>query len=334
MTADLPVAWAAVILFAVMMYVLMDGFDLGIGLLFPFAPAHADRDAMAATVAPVWDGNETWLVLGGAGLLAAFPRAYAAVLTALHVPIVLMLAGLVFRGVALEFRTKAGPRRRRRWDAAFAGGSALAAFCQGAILGAYIDGVPREAPPLAAGFAWLAPFPEFTGLGLMVAYALLGATWLVLKTEGDLQARMRFVALRLAGGLFVVIVVLSVWSPLAHERIARRWFAWPNLAWLAPVPVLVVLAGWGLLRALRRGRELAPFLLALALLLLGYLGLGISLWPNVIPPDVTIHAAAGPASSLRFALVGALVTIPVILAYTAFTYWVFRGKVRAGEGYR
>jgi len=241
--------------------------------------------------------------------------------------------GLVFRGVAFEFRSKARGRRRGWWDAAFATGSAVASFCQGAILGAYLDGVPRETGPLAGGLAWIAPFPVFTGLGLMVAYALLGATWLVLKTEGDLQARMRRAASGLAIGLFVVIVVLSIWSPLAHERIARRWFHWPELAFLSPVPLLVALAGWRLWCALREGRELAPFLLSLALLLLGYAGLGVSLWPYAIPPDVTIHEAAGPPESLRFTMVGALLVIPLILAYTAFGYWVFRGKVRPGEDY-
>jgi cytochrome d ubiquinol oxidase subunit II len=328
MGVDLPVVWAAIILFAVMMYVAMDGFDLGIGLLLPFATRRAERDVMVDTVAPVWDGNETWLVLGGAGLLAAFPNAYAAILSALHIPIVLMLVGLVFRGVAFEFRVKARPAGRPWWDAAFAGGSALATFCQGAVLGAYLDGVPRT----GGGSVPLGAFAVFTGLGLMVAYALLGATWLVLKTEGALQQRMRRLAERLTWALLAVIVVLSVWCPLAHEQIARRWFSWPDIAWFAPVPLLVALASWRLLRALRQGRDGAPFLLALGLLLLGYTGLGISLWPNVIPPDVTIREAAGPPQSLGFTMVGALLIIPVTLAYTAFSYWVFRGKVRPGAG--
>jgi cytochrome d ubiquinol oxidase subunit II len=334
MGIDLPLIWAVIILFGIMMYVIMDGFDLGIGILFPFFPHKEDRDIMMNTVAPVWDGNETWLVLGGAGLLAAFPTAYGIVLSAFYLPIILMLIGLVFRGVAFEFRFKASDRRRHWWDKAFIGGSALATFAQGVTLGAYIGGIEvREGAYSGAAFDWLTPFSVFTGVALLAAYALLGSTWLVMKTEGQLLARMRVLARGAAWAVVSAIVVISVWTPLSDPRIAERWFSLPNLFYFAPVPVLVVLFLYLLMRTVRRDAHAAPFVCALALVFLGYTGLGISLWPNVIPPATSIWDAAAPAQSMGFALVGALLIIPVILMYTAWGYYVFRGKVRSGSGY-
>jgi len=334
MGIDLPLIWAVIILFGIMMYVVMDGFDLGIGILFPFVPAKEDRDVLMNTVAPVWDGNETWLVLGGAGLLAAFPLAYAVILSAFYLPLVLMLVGLVFRGVAFEFRFKARAGKRRWWDHAFIGGSVTAAFFQGVTLGAFLNGLPVEGGNYAGRpFDWISPFSLFTGAALVAAYALLGATWLVMKTEGCLQMRMRSLARPLVWLMLAMIVAISIWTPIAHEAIARRWFSFPNVLWFAPVPTLVGLVTWRLLRELRGEGHALPFVLTLGLLFLGYTGLGISLWPNVIPPDISIWQAAGPPQSLGFALVGALLIIPVILMYTAWSYWVFRGKVRHGDGY-
>lgn len=333
MGIDLPLIWAVIILFSVMMYVVMDGFDLGIGLLFPFIRERGDRDVMVNTVAPVWDGNETWLVLGGAGLLAAFPVAYSIVLEALSVPIVLMLVGLIFRGVAFEFRFKAPLAARQRWDLAFWGGSVVATLSQGVVLGSFLNGLAAPGGHSGNGLAWLSPFPLFTGLGLLVGYSLLGVTWLVMKTEGPLQERFVAIARPLAWAFLAVIAIISVWTPLAHPRIAARWFSYPNLLWFAPVPLLVGVALWQLQAALRRGSGVAPFLWTLLLVFLGYSGLGISLWPFVVPPSLTIWDAAGPPQSLGFTLVGALLIIPMILVYTGWSYWVFRGKVRAGEGY-
>lgn len=334
MGIDLPLLWAIIILFGVMMYVVMDGFDLGIGILFPFFGAKEDRDVMMNTVAPVWDGNETWLVLGGAGLLAAFPLAYSVVLSAFYLPLILMLIGLIFRGVAFEFRFKAVAGKHRLWDQAFIGGSVTATFFQGVTLGGYIDGMPVENGQFAGGsLDWLTAFSLFTGLGLVATYALLGATWLVMKTDGSLQQRMRAVARDLAWVLLAFIAAISIWTPLAHEEIANRWFTLPNLLWFAPVPLLVAVAMWQLLQSLRGDAHAGPFILTLALVFLGYSGLGISLWPNIIPPNISIWEAAGPPQSLGFALVGALLIIPLILMYTAWGYWVFRGKVRHGEGY-
>jgi cytochrome bd ubiquinol oxidase subunit II len=339
MGIDLSLIWILIIGFGLMMYVVMDGFDLGIGILFPFVPSTAERDTMVNTVAPVWDGNETWLVLGGAGLLAAFPLAYAVLLSALYIPIVLMLMGLILRGVAFEFRFKADTGHRPFWDIAFAGGSYTAAFFQGAALGAFINGFTVTGPSYEGGaLDWLTPFSVFTGAGVIVAYALLGSTWLTMKTEGGLQGRMIAYARRIVPVLLAGIGVVSLWTPLTHADIAARWFSLPNIFWFAPVPILVLATSWQLLRLLTGGSEgkiprTGPFLLALFLLFLGYSGLAISLWPNIVPPGLSFRDAAGPPESQAFTLVGALLIIPVILGYTGWAYYVFRGKVTQGEGY-
>ena len=334
MGIDISLLWAVIILFGIMMYVIMDGFDLGIGILFPLMPAREDRDVMMNTVAPVWDGNETWLVLGGAGLLAAFPLAYAVILSAFAMPLILMLLALIFRGVAFEFRFRASDERRRWWDAAFIGGSVLATFFQGVTLGAYIDGITVVNRAYVGGaLDWLTPFSVFTGIGLIVAYALLGCTWLVLKTEGPLQKRMIELGKPLTLGLLAIIGVLSIWTPMGNALIYERWFTLPNLFWFAPVPILVVLVAWGLIRSLSRNPHAEPFIFTLCMVFLGYSGLGISVWPNIIPPDISIWDAAGPPESQGFALVGALFIIPFILMYTSWAYYVFRGKVTADAGY-
>ena len=334
MGIDLPLIWAGIIGFGLMMYVVMDGFDLGIGLLFPFVRAREDRDTMVNTVAPVWDGNETWLVLGGAGLMAAFPLAYAVILSALYLPLILMLSGLIWRGVAFEFRFKADEHHRWFWDHAFAWGSYGATFFQGVALGAFISGFEIRNGAFAGGaLDWFAPFPLFCGFALLAAYGMLGATWLVFKTEAALQRRMIGLARPGAILLLAAIAAISLATPLVHPAVAARWFSLPNLLFFLPVPALVVLCAWGLLRTLNEKAHAAPFALTLCLLFLGYTGLAISLWPNIIPPSVSIWDAAAPPQSMGFTLVGALFIIPFILVYTSWSYWVFRGKVRAGEGY-
>ncbi len=334
MGIDLSLIWAVIILFGIMMYVIMDGFDLGIGILFPFIRSKEDRDIMMNTVAPVWDGNETWLVLGGAGLLAAFPLAYAVILSAFYLPLIFMLLGLIFRGVAFEFRFKATPGKRHIWDKAFIGGSIAATFFQGVTLGGFLQGIEvTERAFSGSALGWVTPFALFTGVGLVVGYALLGATWLVYKTEGSLQRRLVQLARPLTWALLAVIVVISLWTPLAQPEIAQRWFSFPNIIWFSPVPVLVVVVTWALLRSLHPQAHGLPFVLTLCLVFLAYSGLGISLFPYIIPPSITIWEAAGPPQSQGFALVGALFIIPIILMYTAFSYYVFRGKVVRGEGY-
>lgn len=334
MGIDLPLIWAVIIIFGVMMYVVMDGFDLGIGMLFPFVKGERDRDVMMNTVAPVWDGNETWLVLGGAGLFGAFPMAYSVVLEALYLPLILMLVGLIFRGVAFEFRFKAKDDKRHLWDKAFIWGSLVATFFQGVALGAFIEGFKVVDRQYAGGaFDWLTPFSIYSGLGLIVAYTLLGCTWLIMKTEGPLQKQMHDLARPLALVLLVVIGIVSLWTPLAYPQIADRWFSMPNLIWFMPVPVLVLVTFYGLLKAVARNANYTPFLLTLVLIFLGYSGLGISLWPNIIPPSISIWDAAAPAQSQGFMLVGTLFILPFILGYTFWSYYVFRGKVTHDDGY-
>ena len=334
MGIDLPLIWAIIIIFGIMMYVIMDGFDLGIGILFPFIKNDSDRDVMMNTVAPVWDGNETWLVLGGAALFGAFPLAYSVVLSALYLPLILMLLGLIFRGVAFEFRFKARPEKRHIWDKSFIGGSLVATFFQGVALGAFIDGIPVVNREYAGGgMDWLSPFTVFCGLALIVAYALLGCTWLIMKTQGDLQQQMHKLGRPLALAVLVLMGIVSLWTPLAHSEIAARWFTLPNLFWFLPVPILVLLTMFGLFKAIARNANYTPFLLTLVLIFLGYSGLGISLWPYIIPPSITIWEAAAPPQSQGFMLVGTLFIIPFILGYTFWSYYVFRGKVTHEDGY-
>ncbi|MDL2358314.1 MAG: cytochrome d ubiquinol oxidase subunit II [Pseudomonadota bacterium] len=334
MGIDLPVVWAIIIFFGVFMYVVMDGFDLGIGMLFPFVPDRHERDVMMNTVAPVWDGNETWLVLGGAGLLAAFPLAYSIILSALFLPLTFMLLGLIFRGVAFEFRFKALDHERHLWDKAFIGGSVTAALCQGIALGAFLQGIPLRGRAYAGGaLDWLAPFPLLCGAGVMIAYTLLGSTWLIMKTEGALQQRMIGVARPFALLLLGAIGVVSVWTPLTHPEVAARWFSFPNIVWLSPVPLLVGAAIFWLLRALKGAPQRGPFVAALGLIFLGYSGLAISIWPNIVPPLLSIWSASSPPQSQGFTLFGTLLILPFILAYTVWSYYIFRGKVKLGEGY-
>jgi cytochrome bd ubiquinol oxidase subunit II len=330
--APLTLAWVAIIAVAVFMYVLMDGFDLGIGILFPFAGGHGDRDVMMNSIAPVWDFNETWLVLGGAGLFAAFPIAYATILPAMYLPLLAMLIALIFRGVAFEFRFKA-ERSRALWDWAFFTGSTLAAFAQGTVLGAFVHGVAVEGRRYVGGMLdWLSPFSLFCGAAVVVGYALLGATWLIWRSEGALQGWAYRMARPLTLGVVAAIAVVSVWTPFVDPRIAARWFSLPNIVFLAPVPIITAALAWGLMRALHRWRERQPFLLAMGLFLLSYLGLAVSLWPWLIPYTTTIWDAAAPPESQRFLLYGMIPLVPVIIFYTVYGYWVFRGKV-GGEGY-
>ncbi|BBQ83999.1 ubiquinol oxidase subunit II, cyanide insensitive [Klebsiella sp. WP7-S18-CRE-02] len=335
MNVDLSIVWFVIIVFATLMYIVMDGFDLGIGILFPFTRSAQERDVMVNSVAPVWDGNETWLVLGGAALFGAFPLAYAVIIDALTIPLSLMLIGLIFRGVAFEFRFNATPSHRPFWDNAFMGGSMLATFCQGVVVGAVINGFPVSQRAFSGGpFDWLTPFSLFCGVGLVIAYALLGATWLVMKSEAALQSRMRRAARGLLLALLAVMAIISAWTPLQHAAIAARWFSLPNLYSLLPVPLLVLAASGALWHQLAlRESHVPPFILTLALVFLGFSGLGISIWPAIIPPSITLWQAAAPQQSQEFMLIGAIFIIPVILAYTFWSYYVFRGKVPQNEGY-
>ncbi|EKU57285.1 MULTISPECIES: cytochrome d ubiquinol oxidase subunit II [Acinetobacter] len=328
---DLALVWVGIIGLGVLIYVIMDGFDLGIGILFPFIQDHQERDVMMNTVAPVWDGNETWMVLGGAGLFAAFPLVYATVLSALYLPITFMVVALIFRGVAFEFRFKA-TRTKHLWDQAFIWGSILSSFFQGVILGAYIQGIETTNGIYSGGaWDWLTPFSIFTGLGVVVMYATLGCGWLIWKTEAKLQAHMYQFMPKLLIALLLIFAGVSLYTPLTHSEIANRWFTLPNVFYFSPVPILVFYFVGSILNACKDKNEIKPFIYTLALVFLAFTGFVISLWPNIIPPSVSIWQAAAPESSLKFTLVGAVILIPIIIAYTFLSYWVFRDKVRVGD---
>ena len=330
---DLAVIWAFIIAFAVFVYIVMDGFDLGLGILFPFFPEKADRDVIMNSVAPVWDGNETWLVLGGGGMMAAFPLAYAVLMPALYTPMIAMLVGLIFRGVAFEFRWRS-QRERNRWDLAFAGGSMVAALAQGIALGAILQGVHVDGRHYAGGWwDWLTPFSILTGASLVIGYALLGASWLIMKTEGSLRDKAYQMAWVLLFAMLGAIGAVSMATPFLHIQYTQRWFTWPNIILTAPVPIAVAGVTVLLLRSLANKYDYQPFFLTLLLFLLSYAGLGISMYPYIVPQSITIWQAAAPENSQIFMLVGVAILIPLILIYTGWAYWVFRGKVRAGSGY-
>lgn len=333
MTLDYALIWAGLIAFAVLAYVVLDGFDLGVGILFPWAKTEQERDLMMNSVAPVWDGNETWLVLGGGGLFAVFPLAYSIIMPALYAPILIMLLALVFRGVAFEFRWKS-EKTKYVWDWAFAGGSLVATFAQGIALGALVQGIEVSGRAYAGGWwDWLSPFSLLTGLALVIGYALLGATWLVLKTDGPVEVRAKRATAGLGIVMLGLIVLVSGISPFLHEYFMQRWFAWPAMLFVAPVPVLVLVCAYALFRGLQINRPLIPFLAVQGLFVLSYLGLVISFFPYMVPSSVTLWQAAAPDNSLKFLLVGAVFLIPIILAYSAYAYWVFRGKVGPTHDY-
>lgn len=330
---DLPTFWAGIIAVAVLAYVIMDGFDLGVGILFPTAKSTAERDVMMNSVAPVWDGNETWLVLGGGGLLAAFPLAYAVVLPALYAPLMAMLIGLVLRGVAFEFRWRT-TRGKFLWDWSFFVGSLMAAFAQGIALGALVQGIPVANRAYAGGWwNWLTPFSALTGIAVVVGYVLLGSTWLNMKTTGALQLRQRKFAKWSGFSLLAAMGAVSLWTPFLQPIYYTRWFAWPAIVYSAVVPALVMFCAWLLYRGLKQDKEVQPFLASLGLFVFTFAGLGISFYPFIVPPFLTIHDAAAPDISLKFMLPGVLILVPIIIVYTAYSYWVFRGKVDAEAGY-
>ena len=329
----LPVVWFGIISFGVFMYVLMDGFVLGIGILAPFSEDERQLDHMMNTAAPIWDGNETWLVLGGAGLMAAFPKAYAIMLSGLYLPVLLMLIALVLRGVSFEFRFKA-KTSKHLWGTCFALGSIGAAFAQGLMLGAIVEGMPLQGGKYLGGaFGWFSPFSMLTGTAVVFGYALLGSTWLILKTEGPLQN----IAYALTRPLVAVVVafmgLVSTWLPFLSSQIMARWFESGNFVWLSPVPLLALVNAVLLWRAVMRKADYAPFFLALTFFALGFVGLLLGIWPNLLPPSLSIWAAAAPPSSQGFILIGALIMLPAVLGYTWWSYSVFRGKIAAESGY-
>jgi len=333
MEFDLAFVWAGLIAFAVLAYVVLDGFDLGVGILFPLMRSEADKDLAMNTVAPVWDGNETWLVLGGGGLFAVFPLAYAVVMPALYVPIIVMLLALVFRGVAFEFRWRTR-RGKFLWDISFFGGSLIATFAQGLALGALVQGIAVADRAYAGGnWDWLTPFSLLTGVALVAGYTLLGATWLVMKTDGSVRAVAHRLSWWAGAATLALVGVVSLITPFLSPLYLERWFSFPNAIFSAVVPAAILVAAFLFQKGLRENRDAWPFFAALTLFVLSFIGLGISFYPYMVPPSLTIWDVAAPDESLWFLLVGALVLVPMILAYTAYAYWVFRGKVDPSGGY-
>jgi cytochrome d ubiquinol oxidase subunit II len=329
---DLTVIWAFIIAFAVFAYVVMDGFDLGIGILFPTFAAGRERDRAMNSIAPVWDGNETWLVLGGGGLFAAFPLAYAVILPATYPLIIAMLLGLVFRGVAFEYRWRDSDHQKF-WDMAFTGGSFVAALAQGMTLGALLQGIEVSGRAYAGSWwDWLTPYTLLTGLGTVAGYALLGSTWLIWKLDGEEQAHARKLAIRWGAATIVLMGAVSLYNIALNADYAARWLSAPEIYWVAPVPILTAIVALSMLRAILKDRNSKPFWLGIALFFLGMSGLGVTIWPYAVPEALTIWDAAAPERSQVFMLVGVAVTLPLIIGYTAWAYWVFRGKV-ADEGY-
>jgi cytochrome d ubiquinol oxidase subunit II len=324
---DAPLFFAFIVAFTVVIYVLADGFDLGVGILFLVAPRDTDRDIMMESIEPIWDGNETWLVMGGTLLLAVFAPAYYVLLPALYLPVTLMLFALIFRGIAFSFRYQT-VRFRRIWDVAFAGGSLLAAFCQGLFLGGILGGVPMQNSAFSGGpFTCLNLLGVLCGLGMVAGYALLGAGWLIWKTEESTQTFGREVGRSALILTAVMMAAVSGWTALTVPAVAQRWFAWPNIGFLAPVPLITALVVVAIWRSLWSPRETRVFVLSILLFLLGFAGLAISLFPYIVPWEVTIWSGVADPQTLWFVGIGIVIIIPIVLAYQLHAYLVFHGKV-------
>ncbi|QHI95515.1 cytochrome d ubiquinol oxidase subunit II [Aristophania vespae] len=331
----LPLVWAAIVVFAISTYVVLDGFDLGVGMLFAIEKTPNHRNIMVNTIAPVWDGNETWMVLGGAVLFGVFPGGYSTLLPAFYIPITVMLLSLIFRGVSFEYRSLAHTDSQKKfWNSVFWIGSAIATFCQGAILGGYVQGI-SVTNGVFSGHAldWLSPFSILCGLSVMCGYALLGATWLVWRTSDELEEKSRNWAKLLSVAMFLCIVAVSAWTPFLQAPYLRRWIVWPNIIFVSPVPVLVLVTGIVMWRSLQKGGVKSPFFCAIIWFLLSLLGLAITIWPYAVPPSLKIWDIASPVSSQIFELVGTAFLIPITLAYTLYSYHIFRGKVTKSDGY-
>ncbi|MDP3561519.1 MAG: cytochrome d ubiquinol oxidase subunit II [Legionellaceae bacterium] len=322
----LPFIFALILAFIIIMYVILDGFDLGIGILFPFTANEVERDKMMNSIAPIWDGNETWLVFGGAMLYGAFPQAYGLLLPILYMPLMLMLISLVFRGVSFEFRFKA-EKSKPFWNWAFAMSSIAASFFQGVVLGCFVQGFPiDDAAMKINATAWLTPFTLLTGIALTSGYGLLGATWMIMKSEGRLQRKM----IHYSKGLLVLVSIflffVSIWTPLHSNEIFVRWYSYPNFIYLSPLPMLALIAIFLTWKNLSKKNEVKPFLYSIVIFLCSYVGIGVSVYPYLIPHQVTLWEAAAPDTTLKFILIGVVIMLPILLGYTAYAYYLFRGK--------
>lgn len=331
---NLPFVWGGIIMLAILLYILLDGFDLGLGILFPFAPSDECRDKMMNSIAPFWDGNETWLILGTGGIFAAFPKAYSIIFPALYMPILLMLVSLIFRGVAFEFRFKSSEEFRPYWDLCFHFGSLAATFMQGMILGGLVQGIEVSDNHFSGGyFDWLSGFSFMTGLGLVAGYSLLGSTWLFMKTTGQTQEWSAKVTRYVLLYVLLFMGLVSVWMPYIDEAVFKRWFSWPNMAYLCIVPILVLFSVYKVYQGVQQNKEYQPFVMTLFLFILGFVGLLINTWPYIVPRVVSFKEAAAAPESLTLMLIAVLIVLPVILFYTGYSYYVFRGKVNSDDMY-
>lgn len=330
---DMAVACVLLIALGVCLYVILDGMDLGVGILFLWTPKDQDRNIMMSSIAPVWDGNETWLIYVGGILLAAFPKAYSILLPALYIPIMVLILALILRGIAFEFRLKA-KQSRWIWDWSFSIGSTLAAFTQGIILGAIIEGVKISKDQFIGGpFDCFTSFGITTGFSLIFGYALLGSTWLEMKTEGDIQTWARSISKPIALGVMLFILMISIKTPLDYPYIAERWFSLPNFIYLFPLPLLTLCFCYFIFRGIATHQDHLPFICTMAVFILSFLGLGISLWPNIIMPDYTIWQAQAPQASLKFVMVVLFISLPIVFGYSWYVYRIFKGKIKLTDIY-
>jgi cytochrome d ubiquinol oxidase subunit II len=329
---DLVHTWIFLVGLVIILYVILDGFSLGAGILFLTAEDNSQRDTIMGSIAPVWDANQTWIVFGGGALFAAFPTTYAVLFSALYIPLLTFLFGLIFRGVAFEFRVNS--KNKAAWDRAFSWGSLVATFAQGLTLGAYISGIKTVDGSFAGGaFDWFSPFSVMVGVALVFGYSLLGSTYLIMKTDGVVKIRAFEQAYRAVLIVAAFMIVVSIWTPLHNADIPARWFSSPRVYFIWLFPLLGVFAFVSLLRSLKQRREKSPFFFSVLLFFSAYVGLQAAVYPNAVLPDITIHQAASQGKTLLFTLWGVVVVLPVVLAYTIYSYWVFRGKVVEGEGY-
>ena len=328
---DLVTLWAFLVGLVVIFYVVLDGFSLGVGLLFPTARKEEDWDLLIGTIAPVWDANQTWLVFGGGALFAVFPVVYGVLFSALYIPLLTFVFGLIFRGVAFEFRANA--RRKEVWNRAFFWGSLVAVVAQGLTLGGILSGVKVSEERFAGGaLDWLNPFSVMVSLALIAGYILLGSTYLIIKTSGSVQERARRQASWAARVVLGFQVLVTIWTPLHYPSVWTRWFDPPRIYFVWVFPVTGLMAFYGLIRSVKAGREILPFIFSVVFYLAGYLGLIASLYPYAIPPNITFQEAAAQRETMVFTLWGTLIVLPVVWGYIIYSYSVFRGKV-GGETY-
>lgn len=328
---DLIIIWSGLVAFVMILYVVLDGIGLGVGVLFPGAQGEAEQDVMIESIAPVWDANQTWIVFGGGAIFAAFPVVYGVLSSALYIPLITFVCGLIFRGVAFEFRANA--TRKGPWNNAFFAGSLVAVMSQGMTLGGVLSGIRVVDGHFGGGaLDWLNPFSVMVSVALVPGYTMLGSCYLILKTSGPVQERAYRQAMWSAMAVLAFMAVVTVWTPFHYPVVLTHWFAPPRIYFVWIFPVIGLAAAYTLFKGLTTRREYLPLLSAIGLFLSGYSGLLTSLYPFAIPPSVTIYQAAAQPESLSFMLLGVGVVLPLVVAYSFYSHWVFRGKVRL-EGY-